>query len=1282
MLELPTDRPRPRVTSYLGVKRQFRLGPALAKGVRDLSRREQTSLFTVFAATLNVLLYRYSGQDDILVGIPIADRDWPELQPLIGFFVDTHVLRTDLTGNPTFHELLGRVKRAVVGVYSHRALPFAQVVETLKPERNLSYSPLFQVMLNWRDRGSQLQFVGLTRLILEPLLAQSMTSKFDLTIFLTDAVDDIWLEIEYSTELFDDVRIERIVGHLRTLLEGVLADADRPISELPLLTDPERQQILFDWNQTEVAYPKDQCLHELIEEQGERTPDAVAVVFEDTQLTYWQLNERANQLALLLRRLGVGPNTLVGICLERSLEMVVGLLGVLKAGAAYVPLDPTYPRERLAFMLRDSGAAILLTQAQLADSVPGHQARIIRLDADWPAIAAYPSMSVESEVTSRDPAYVVYTSGSTGNPKGVQIPHRALVNFLCAMRGNPGVTAMDTLLAITTLSFDIAGLELWLPLIVGARVVIADRGTTLDGQALAELLDHCGATILQATPNTWRLLLAGGWRGNPRLKILCGGEPWPTELARQLLEKCDSLWNMYGPTETTIWSAACRINPEEDVLIGAPIANTQLYVLDPHLQPVPVGVPGELCIGGDGLASGYLRHPELTADKFRPNPFCDEPRGRIYKTGDLVRFRADGKIEFLGRLDHQVKIRGFRIELGEIETVLSRHPDVKTAAVLASEANTGDQRLIAYVVPNHDNEALDNPEADADRISVWQAIWDNTYNSRRPPEDPSFNIAGWRSSYDGQPIPDEEMREWVDDSVRRILALQPKHVLDLGCGTGLLLFRLAPHCDRYCGLDFSATVLGSIRQELGSQKQCHAEVTLLQRRADDLADLETESFDAVILNSVVQYFPNIDYLVRVLERASCAVKPGGFIFLGDVRNLHLWKAFCSSVQLYQAPAELPLAELRQRIRKQMSQEEELLIAPEFFLEVKQHLPSISDVEIQLKRGHYHNEVTLFRYDVILHFGSSPRANGGLESWDWQQKKLTLPALQDHLEQNQPSLLHVRAIPNERLQRELKVLEWLDCNDQPATVSELREAVEAASLEPGVEPENLWKLGELLSYSVEITWSDPTRLGSCDAIFRRRDNGQIADSPTLRAGRGTGSAKPWISYANRPLQGSRAWNLIPSLRDYLKGTMPEYMLPSDYILLDAMPLTPNGKLDRKALPAPDSGRPDLEVAYVPPRTPVEVVMARLWAEVLGVERVGIHDNFFELGGHSLLATQIISRLRRVFDLELPLRSLFEAPTVAFLAGCVERMRWAVESQEATSSPDSGSGGETALVEELI
>ena len=481
LLELPTDRPRPRVTSYLGVKRQFRLGPDLAKGVRDLSRREQTSLFTVVAATLNMLLYRYSGQDDILVGIPIADRDWPELQPLIGFFVDTHVLRTDLTGNPTFRELLGRIQRAMVGVYSHRALPFAQVVETLKPERNLSYSPLFQVMLNWRDRSSQLQFVGLPRLIVEPLLAQSMTSKFDLTIFLTDAVDDIWLEIEYSTELFDDTRIERMVGHLRTLLEGVLADADRPISELPLLTDAERQQLLFEWNRTEVAYPKDRCLHELIEEQVERTPEAVAVVFEDTQLTYRQLNERANQLAHYLRSLGVRPEQLVGVCMERSLEMVVGLLGVLKAGAAYVPLDPTYPRERLAFMLRDSGAAILLTQAQLADSVPGHQARIIRLDADWPAIAAYSSTSVASEVTSRDPAYVVYTSGSTGNPKGVQIPHRALVNFLCAMRRDPGLTATDTLLAITSLSFDIAGLELWLPLIVGARVVIANRDSTLDG---------------------------------------------------------------------------------------------------------------------------------------------------------------------------------------------------------------------------------------------------------------------------------------------------------------------------------------------------------------------------------------------------------------------------------------------------------------------------------------------------------------------------------------------------------------------------------------------------------------------------------------------------------------------------------------------------------------------------------------------------------------------------------------------------------------------------------
>jgi amino acid adenylation domain-containing protein len=700
LLELPGDRARPATITHRGARKRYRIGAELVKALRDCSRNERISLFTLFTSVADILLYRYTGSEDISLGIPLADRDHRDLQSVIGFLLHVHVLRTKLSGELTFRELLARVQKGALDLYAHRSPPFDQVVSRVQPERSMSYSPLFQVMMNWRDRDQQLSFIGMEGLKIESLLAETHTSKFDLTFMLTDDEDEIWLELEYSTDLFDEDRIDRMAGHYRTLLDAVAANPNQKLADLPLLTSDERKQI-SEWNDTHAEYPKDKCLHEVIEEQAARQPDAVAVVLGQRQLTYRELNERANQLARHLKDLGVGADSLVGICVERSLEMVIGLLGILKAGGAYVPLDPEYPRERLAFMLEDSALKVLLSQDHLVKTLPVCNARLVRLDTDWATISKQDRSNLPNTVAPANVAYVIYTSGSTGKPKGVQIPHGCVINFLESMRKAPGLTAEDTLLAITTLSFDIAGLELWLPMMVGARVVIASRETAQDGHALAELLASCGATIMQATPSTWRLLLAVGWKGSPRLKILCGGEPWPGELAEQLLERCASLWNMYGPTETTIWSAVSRIKSGEEVLIGKPIDNTQFYIVDTHLQPVPVGVPGELCIAGDGLARGYLNRPELTAERFPLARLEADRDVRIYRTGDLVCLRSNGRIEFLRRLDYQVKLRGYRIELGEIESVLRRHPNVREAAVAIREYRPDDKRLVAYVV-SHD----------------------------------------------------------------------------------------------------------------------------------------------------------------------------------------------------------------------------------------------------------------------------------------------------------------------------------------------------------------------------------------------------------------------------------------------------------------------------------------------------------------------------------------------------------------------------------------------------
>jgi amino acid adenylation domain-containing protein len=698
LLELPADRARPPMMSYRGRRQRWKLSRDLTEALRNTSRHEKTSLFTIFAAALDALLYRYSGSDDILLGIPMSDRDQQELQSVVGFLLHTHVLRTRLSGDMTFRDLLGRVQKGVLDLYMHRSAPFDQIVRNLRPERNLSYSSLFQVMLNWRDRDQQLPFIGLEGLAIDSLMAEANTSKFDLYFFVTDCGDEIWLELEYNSDLFDEDRISRMLGHYETLLEAVAADPGAQIANMPIMAADELRQSIFDWNRTEIGYPEDKCLDELFDEQVARTPDAVAVAFAGERLTYRQLADRANRLATHLQKLGVSRNTLVAICVERSLDMVVGLLGILKASGAYLPLDPSFPSERLAFMLQDAQPLVLLTQRKLLRLLPSHPIREVFFDT-LPSISK--SETIErTRRQSGDLAYVLYTSGSTGTPKGVQVQHRALVNFLTSMQRKPGIASSDALLAITTLSFDIAGLELYLPLMVGARVVIASSDSVKDAKQLLALMKACRPTIMQATPATWRMLLDSGWEGSPELKILCGGESWSTELANELLPRCRSLWNMYGPTETTIWSAVSRVERDQPILIGTPIANTTFYVLDPSGQPVPVGIPGQLYIGGKGLAQGYLGRADLTRERFIPNPFSSQVGARLYKTGDLVRRLPGGLIEFLRRVDYQVKLRGFRIELGEIEASLEQLASIRHCVVSFLDDGKGDKRLVAYVVPS------------------------------------------------------------------------------------------------------------------------------------------------------------------------------------------------------------------------------------------------------------------------------------------------------------------------------------------------------------------------------------------------------------------------------------------------------------------------------------------------------------------------------------------------------------------------------------------------------
>jgi amino acid adenylation domain-containing protein len=718
VLELPTDHPRPAVQTHRGARRSLTLPESLTQALKELSRREGTTLFMVLLGALQVLLSRYSGQEDIAVGTPIAGRTRAETEELIGFFVNTLVMRTDLSGDPSFREVLSRVREVALGAYDHQDLPFEKLVEELQPERDLSRVPLSQVFFALQNVPQEA--LELPNLALEQQKVESGTVKYDLSFFVSEEEQGLKGRLVYNADLFDDTTIERMMGHLQTLLKGIVEDPDRYLSELPLLSEAERHQLLFEWNETATEYPRDRCVHELFEEQVERTPDAVALVCGDQRLTYRELNRRANQLAHHLRALGVGPDVLVGICVERSLEMVVGLLGILKAGGAYVPLDPAYPKERLSFMLEDAKASVLLTQQRLVERLPDrHGAEVVRLDSDWPVIARKAEENVTSRPTAANLAYVIYTSGSTGKPKGVMIEHRALSSYVAAAITAYEITASDRVLQFASLSFDASVEEIFPSLTCGGTLVLRSDQMVDSMQRFVSECKESAISVLDLPTAFWHeLVLAFESEGlalPPSVRlVIIGGEralaervaQWHAHTAQTA--RPASLINTYGPTEATVVATLCELFPaarhdlvtHSEVPIGRPLGDAHIYILDGSLNPLPIGVPGELHVGGSVLARGYINRPELTSERFIPEPFSDAPEARLYKTGDIARWRSDGNIEFVGRADDQVKIRGFRVEPAEVEAVLGQHPALRGTAVLARTDASGDGRLVAYAVPH------------------------------------------------------------------------------------------------------------------------------------------------------------------------------------------------------------------------------------------------------------------------------------------------------------------------------------------------------------------------------------------------------------------------------------------------------------------------------------------------------------------------------------------------------------------------------------------------------
>ncbi|MGK7902911.1 MAG: amino acid adenylation domain-containing protein [Hormoscilla sp.] len=1282
ILNLPTDKARPRVLSGQNQFHIVELDQGLIEKLRQLAFAQGVSLYRTLLAAFFVLLNRLSGQEDILLGSAMAAR-WSaeEFKSIVGYFSNEVVLRATLTENPTFTKFLACIHRTVTEAQAHQDYPFDLLVERLNPRRDASRNPLTQVDFTWRKHRWHQSRKLEKGLSMEPYLAgRQRETQFDLALGIEEIGKSLYGIWEYSADLFDADTICLWARHFICLLESIVANPEQRVAFLPLLRSEERDRLLVQWNSNVAEYPQDKYIHQLFEEQVERTPDSVAVVFEKQEVTYRELNQRANQLARYLQSLGVGLEVLVGICIERSVEMVVGLLGILKAGGAYLPLDPSYPRDRLAYLLEDSGVTLLLASeksvARFRESKSKEQ--VVFLDKDWQVISQYSAENIALAAKPDSLAYVIYTSGSTGKPKGVEIEHKSLINAYRGWEQAYELPSQSSHLQMASFSFDVFTGDWVRALCSGAKLVLCPREFLLEPEKLYQLMLQEQVDCAEFVPAVMRNLieyLENTEQNLDFMRVLAiGSDSWSVQEYERFRQFCGSgtrLVNSYGVSEATIDScyfenANIQRPLESPVPIGKPFANALLYILDAHLQPVPIGVPGELHIGGIGLARGYLNRPELTAKKFIANPFSPEEGARLYKTGDKARYLPDGNIELLGRIDNQVKIRGFRIEPGEIEALLAKRPEVRQTTVIVREDQPNNKRLVAYVVPNRFLEEPDEPiheqessdakakeELQQEQVSQWEEVFNDIYRNYSPNQELEFYIEGWESSYTYAPMLGSEVREWMEQTVARILSLRPSRVLEMGCGSGLMTFRIAPHCTQYRATDLSAKSLAILQQQLDRAGR-ELPVTLEQRGADDFEGIESDSFDAAIVVSVVQYFPSIDYLVRVLEGAVRTVKPGGFIFLSDLRSLPLLEAFHTSVRLYQASPNASLKRLRQNVKERVRDEKQLVIDPAFFTALQEHLPQISHVEIILERGRYHNELTKFRYDVILHIDRDIPPTKQIEWIDWEQEKLSVASVRQLLVEKEPELLGIARVPNARIMVDVRAVELLAAfqENELQTAEDLRGALRDAG-ESGVDPEEFWALSDDLAYAIDITWSDSRGDGRYDVLFQRQKTPADGVAPIVfpPRDRHLSSQKNWSDFANNPLYGKQVRELTPKLRAFLKEKLPEYMVPSAFVMLDSLPLTPNGKVDRRALPAPDVTSTGSDATFIAPRDTLELQLAQIWSDVLEVSPVGVRDNFFDIGGHSLLAIGLIARVQRQFGKNLSLATLLQSPTIEQLATSV-------------------------------
>ena len=1232
VLDLPTDRPRPPVQDFVGKSQPLQLSLELTALINELARSRQTTPFVVLLAAQALLLGRFARQNDLVLGTASAGRVHPEIESQIGFFVNTLALRVQLEPELSFDDLVKQVAETVVQAHEHADVPFERLVEEFAPGRDRSYSPIFQSAMVMQNLPRDMTGAG--GATLTPMLVDNGTAKYDLTFFLWEEDGQLVGHVEYRTALFDDEAILRLIDCYKTLLEAIVNQPAANVFALPILSTKQHDLVVKEFNRTE-SPQEFELLHQPFEHRVGMHPDKIAVVHNQRQVTYGQLNELANRVASNLLTSGLQREDAVLVALPRSIDLFATLLGVLKAGGSYVPVDPDYPANRIEAIKTQCDAKLTVDCSnvqQLQTGIPRQE---------------LPSVS------PTDRAYVIFTSGSTGTAKGVEIEHRSIANFTTAQIGRMGVTEEDRTSMSFSPAFDGATSEIFYSISSGATSVIIDKSIMDDPSLLADFINQQQITVAKFPPALLSLLNENEF---PYLRCLASaGDKLTGELAKRWLVDGRSFFNGYGPTEVAVGCTMMRITDGNSVRppIGRPMNNMRVYVLDEQKRPVPIGAKGEIYVGGVGVARGYLNRDDLTAEAFFTDPFCDRPGSRMYRTGDLGQWLPDGNLQFVGRVDDQVSLRGFRIEPGEIAAALEELDDVRQAVVIQRQSDESSQ-LVAYVLADdHSNPTLEHG-FESEHVTEWKDLFEQTHRVAPPVLDPTFNITGWVSTYTGQPIPAQQMREWTLCAVNRILALNPQNVLEIGCGTGLLLLRLVDHVQSYTGSDLLDPSLDNIRAALKHKPEAAEKVSLFRAPADQFEHLKGKKFDTIVLNSVAQYFPSVNYFLQVLEGALNHLAPGGKIFLGDLRNHRLQRALATSIELHNAEDELPIEKLVERIDSRVSNEEELLLDPRLFSELKNDLPRISSADVLLKDAVSLNELSTFRYDVVIRVDEQPRSNANEvvvfdESYSPESLSSFLPNREVHG-------LEIQGVTNPRVSSDVQALRSLDDPTQFQTVGDLRQNI---STLPGIDPACYFDLSRNLPYEAQVQWNDDDIAQYNAVLLANPTPLPLSDASATQDFQVSSIDKDYAAFGNHPIADRTSRDFVKRLRDGLRDSLPSYMLPTSIVVMDEFPTTINGKIDKKALPAP-VGRPAWAGNYLAARNETEIAIVEIWEELLDLRPIGVMDDFFELGGHSMMAVKMISEIEKVFGRQLPLAALFQDATIAHLARLIDQPETALIS----------------------